>query len=349
MKNWHSVWIVIVVFGVIVAGLVIPGSDGAPGGAAAESFAAEGPVAAGPAAEAPSAVEPGRRTEPGEEMADEPARLNQPPVDPVIRREGNTVFIEMTAQVTDVEISPGIFYNAWTFNGTVPGPVIRVAEGDTLVFTLENRDPELEHSMDFHAVHAAPNRKFIDVMPGEERTFTYDATSPGVFMYHCGTDPILEHIANGMYGTIIVEPKDGYPSDAEVDRSHVLVQSEWYTEHDMEAFLNEQPEYVVFNGNDFGLKDEPLTAKVGETVRIYVSNAGPNHTSSFHVVGTIFDRVYVDGHPDNVMKGMQTVLLPASGGAVVEFTVKEAGDYPIVSHQFNHATKGAVAILRVTE
>lgn len=284
------------------------------------------------------------------EEADHAAhRVNQPPVEPVIKRNGQTVFIDMTAQVTDVEISQGIFYNAWTFNGTVPGPVIRVKEGDTLVFTLDNRDPELEHSMDFHAVHAAPNRKFIDVMPGEERTFTYEASSPGVFMYHCGTDPILEHIANGMYGTIIVEPKDGYPSDGEVDREYVLVQSEWYAEHDMEAFLNEQPEYVVFNGNDFGLKEEPLTARVGETVRIYVSNAGPNHTSSFHVVGTIFDRVYVDGHPENLMKGMQTVMLPASGGAVVEFTVKEDGDYPIVSHQFNHATKGAVAILRVTE
>lgn len=340
-----SVGIIVLGFAVILAGFCFRPPESA-------SYAAgdgEAPGLPAGIAETPGgAGHPGAGTEQGQAEHDG-HHVHTPPVEPVIRRDGQTVFIEMTAQVTDVEISPGIFYNAWTFNGTVPGPVIRVAEGDTLVFTLENRDPELEHSMDFHAVHAAPNRKFIDVMPGEERTFTYDATSPGVFMYHCGTDPILEHIANGMYGTIIVEPKDGYPSDAEVDRSHVLVQSEWYTEHDMEAFLNEQPEYVVFNGNDFGLKDEPLTAKVGETVRIYVSNAGPNHTSSFHVVGTIFDRVYVDGHPDNVMKGMQTVLLPASGGAVVEFTVKEAGDYPIVSHQFNHATKGAVAILRVTE
>lgn len=275
-------------------------------------------------------------------------RINQPPVEPVIRRDGNTVFIEMTAQVTDVEISSGIIYNAWTFNGTVPGPVLRVQEGDTLVFTLRNLDPEVEHSMDFHAVHASPSRKFIDIMPGDERTFTYPANSPGVFMYHCGTDPILEHIANGMYGTIIVEPKDGYPTDGEIDHEYVLVQSEWYAEHDMDAFLNEQPEYVVFNGNDFGLKEQPLMAELGDKVRIYISNAGPNLTSSFHVVGTIFDTVYLDGHPDNVLHGMQSVLLPASGGAVVEFTVTEAGDYPIVNHQFNLATKGAVAILRVT-
>lgn len=334
LKNWHAVWVVVIGFTIILAGFYIHPEDGIA------AQAGEGDLV--------DDVQE-NQGEPVVEESEETVKQNLPPVEPVIRRDGQTVFIEMTAQVTNVEISKGMIYNAWTFNGTVPGPVIRVREGDTLVFTLHNMDEELEHSMDFHAVHAAPNRKFIDVMPGEERTFTYAASSPGVFMYHCGTDPILEHIANGMYGTIIVEPKEGYPSDDQVDHEYVLVQSEWYREHDMEAFLEEEPEYVVFNGDDFSLKDEPLTAEVGDTVRIYVSNAGPNETSSFHVVGTIFDRVYIDGHPDNLMHGMQTVLLPASGGAVVEFTVKEAGDYPIVSHQFKHATKGAVAILRVSE
>ncbi|WEK53254.1 MAG: multicopper oxidase domain-containing protein [Candidatus Cohnella colombiensis] len=276
-------------------------------------------------------------------------KLNQPPVEPVVTRDGNKVHIEMTAQVTDVEISDGVFYNAWTFNGTVPGPVLRVKEGDEITFTLKNMDPYIPHSMDFHAVHAAPSKKFIDVMPDQEGTFTYPANNPGVFMYHCGTKPVLAHIANGMYGVIIVEPKDGYPSDSEIDREYTIVQSEWYKENDMEAFLNEEPEYVVFNGSDFALKKHPLLAKVGDKVRIYVNNVGPNEVSSFHIVGTVMDRVYLDGNPNNVLYGMQTVMLAASGGAVVEVTVTEAGDYPIVTHQFNHASKGAVGILRVTE
>jgi len=276
-------------------------------------------------------------------------RINQPPVEPIIERNGNVVNIVMTAQVTDVEISKGVTYNAWTFNGTVPGPVIRVREGDVLHFTLKNLDPSLPHSMDLHAVHAVPGKKFVDVMPHEEGTFTYPADTPGVFMYHCGTKPVLAHIANGMYGVILVEPKNGYPTDPEIDREYVLVQSEWYKEHDYESFLNGQPEYVVFNGDDFTLKEHPLPAKVGDKVRLYVLNAGPNEVSSFHVVGTTFDRVYLDGNPNNVLYGMQTVMLPASGGAVVEFRVTEEGDYPIVNHQFKYASRGAVAILRVTK
>jgi nitrite reductase (NO-forming) len=280
---------------------------------------------------------------------EEPAKVNQPPVEPVITRDGNVVNIEMTAQVTDIEIAPGVTYNAWTFNGTVPGPVLRVKQGDIINFTLRNLDPAVPHSMDFHAVHAAPSKKFIDIMPNEEGTFTYPAYNPGVFMYHCGTDPVLAHIANGMYGVIIVEPTDGYPTDDEIDREYVLVQSEWYEEGNFDAMQNGEPENVVFNGDTFTLKQHPLTAKIGEKVRIYVNNAGPNEVSSFHVVGTVFDTIYLDGNPGNVLNGMQTVLLPASGGAVVEFTVTEAGNYPIVTHQFNHASKGAVAILQVTE
>lgn len=274
---------------------------------------------------------------------------NTSPVEPVIQREGQIVNIEMTAQVTDVEISEGVFYNAWTFNGTVPGPVIRVKEGDTLNFTLSNMDSDMPHSMDFHAVHAAPSKKFIDVMPNEQGTFTYPASTPGVFMYHCGTSPVLLHVANGMYGTIIVEPKDGYPSDSVVDREYTIVQSEWYREHDEEAFLDENPEYVVFNGDDFTLKEHPLLAKVGDTVRLYVTNVGPNKVSSFHVVGTTMDQVYLDGNPKNVLYGMQTVLLPSGGAAIVEVTLTEEGDYPVLTHQLNDASKGATAILRVTK
>ncbi|MCK8488458.1 multicopper oxidase domain-containing protein [Paenibacillus sp. MBLB2552] len=278
----------------------------------------------------------------------EAPHINHPPVEPVVHREGNTVHIEMTAQRTDIEISEGVTYNAWTFNGTAPGPVLRVKQGDQLEFTLNNLDPDMPHSMDFHAVHAAPSQKFVEVMPDEQGTFTYPADTPGVFMYHCGASPVLLHVANGMYGMIIVEPKDGYPTDAEIDQEYTIVQSEWYAENDMDAFQQGDPEHVVFNGDDHTLKEHPILAKVGDKVRLYVVNAGPNHVSSFHVVGTTFDHVYLDGNPKNELYGMQTVLLPAGGGAVVEFTVTEEGDYPILTHQLNDAYLGATAILRVT-
>ncbi|MCI3921226.1 multicopper oxidase domain-containing protein [Paenibacillus sp. TRM 82003] len=282
------------------------------------------------------------------EGAEEIVKLNQPPVEPIIHREGSDLYIEMTAQVTDVMISQGVYYNAWTFNGTAPGPVLRAKEGDTIHFTLNNLDPYMPHSMDFHAVHAAPSKKFVDVQPNESGSFSYEASMPGVFMYHCGTSPALMHIANGMHGVIVVEPKDGYPTDDLVDREYVITQNEWYEEHNYQAFEDGPAKYVVFNGNDYGLIERPLLAKVGDRVRLYVNNLGPNHVSSFHVVGTIFDTVYLDGNPANLLQGMQTVLLPASGGAVVEFVVKEEGDYPIVTHQFSDVSKGAVALLRVT-
>jgi nitrite reductase (NO-forming) len=288
--------------------------------------------------------------------------LNQKPVPLKMERIGpHDVSIEMTAQITDIEIDKGKIYKAWTFNGQVPGPLIVVNEGDTLHFTLKNMDPAIPHSVDFHAVHASPSKDFVDVMPDKSGTFTYPANNPGVFMYHCGTKPVLAHIANGMHGTIIVKPKNGYPTDKEVDREFVLIQNEWYKYNDMDDFQNGVPSYVVFstkalkegdfntNGDTFTLKEKPLLAKVGDKVRIYVNNVGPNEVSSFHVVGTVFDDVYIDGNPNNHLKGLQTVMLPASGGAVVEFTVTRPGNYPIVTHQFNHAQKGAVAILKVTE
>jgi nitrite reductase (NO-forming) len=267
----------------------------------------------------------------------------------------------MTAQITDIPITKDNMYKSWTFNGEAPGPVIVVNEGDTINFTLKNMDPSIPHSMDFHAVHASPSQDIIDIMPNETGSFTYPANNPGVFMYHCGTKSVLAHIANGMHGTIIVKPKSGYPTDAEIDREFVIVQNEWYKYNDLEDFTNGVPSNVVFsakalkegdlntNGTVGALVDTPLLAKVGEKVRIYINNVGPNEVSSFHVVGTVFDNVYIDGNPFNLMKGLQTVMLPASGGAVVEFTVTKEGSYPIVTHQFNHVTKGAVGILKVTK
>ncbi|MFT4414921.1 multicopper oxidase domain-containing protein [Fredinandcohnia humi] len=287
--------------------------------------------------------------------------LNQEPVPLKIERVSeNVVNVEMTAQITDIEIDKDYTYKAWTFNGEAPGPVVVVNEGDTINFTLKNMDPVIPHSMDFHAVHAAPSKDFANVNPNETGTFSYPANKPGVFMYHCGTAPVLTHIANGMHGTIIVKPKNGYPHDKEIDREYLIIQNEWYKYNDLDDFTNGVPSQVVFstkaleegaqntNGDTFTLKDKPLLAKIGDRVRLYVNNVGPNEVSSFHVVGTIFDDVYIDGNPYNHMQGLQTVMLPASGGAVVEFTVTREGNYPIVTHQFNHATKGAVAYLKVT-
>jgi nitrite reductase (NO-forming) len=288
--------------------------------------------------------------------------VNQAPIPLKFERvNDHEVNVEMTAQITDIEITKGNPYKAWTFNGEAPGPVIVVNEGDMINFTLKNMDPAIPHSMDFHAVHASPSKDFIDVMPDETGTFKYPANNPGVFMYHCGTKPVLAHIANGMHGMIIVKPKDGYPNDGNIDREYVVIQNEWYDYNNLQDFTDGTPNQVVFstkalkegdhntNGTVGALADHPLLAKVGDKVRLYVLNVGPNEVSSFHVVGTVFDDVYMDGNPYNHMKGMQTVMLPASGGAVVEFTVTKEGSYPIVTHQFNHATKGAVGILKVTK
>ncbi len=287
--------------------------------------------------------------------------LNQAPIPMIVERIGeNEVNVEMTAQITDIEIDKGNIYKAWTFNGEAPGPVLVVNEGDRINFTLKNLDPAIPHSMDFHAVHAAPSVDFADVEPNGTGTFSYAATKPGVFMYHCGTAPVLSHIANGMHGTIIVMPKEGYPNDKHIDKEFVIIQNEWYKYNDLEDFMNGVPSHVVFstkalkegdlntNGDTFSLRTTPLIAKVGDRIRMYVNNVGPNEVSSFHVVGTVLDDVYIDGNPYNHMQGLQTILLPASGGAVIEFTVIKEGNYPIVTHQFNHATKGAVAYLKVT-
>ncbi|RKQ28444.1 multicopper oxidase domain-containing protein [Oceanobacillus halophilus] len=287
--------------------------------------------------------------------------LNQEPVAPEIKRDGKDVYIKMTAQITDIEIEDDYSYKAWTFNGEAPGPVLVVNEGDTIHFTLENQDPSIPHSVDFHAVHTAPDTGFADVAPNEVGTFVYKASSPGVFMYHCGTDPVLSHIANGMHGVIIVQPEDGYPTDHEINEEYVIIQNEWYKYNDINDMTNEEPSQVVFStkalhegqpntdGTVGALINEPLHAKAGDKVRLYVANMGPNEQSSFHVIGTIFEDVYIDGHPANHNQGMQTVGLPASGGAIVEFTLKKSGDYKFVTHQFNHVQKGAAGKIVVED
>jgi nitrite reductase (NO-forming) len=215
------------------------------------------------------------------------------------------------------------------------------------------------HSMDFHSAMVSPDDKYRSIPPGQTIEFEFTLNYPGVFMYHCGTPMVLEHIAAGMYGMIIVEPRDGYPTT--VDREYAIVQSEFYTRVDPQGRISEgqplyvldtdrmrasQPTYTVFNGRYNGMVDEPLAAEPGERVRLYVLNVGPSRTSSFHVVGTILDRVWIEGNPDNQFRGMQTVLLGSSNSAIVEFIVPEDGNYIMVDHQFANASQGAVGLIR---
>ncbi|MFT9487295.1 MAG: multicopper oxidase domain-containing protein [Tepidibacillus sp.] len=275
--------------------------------------------------------------------------IDQPKYPAEIKRNGNVVDITFYSTQNKIEIAKDTYYQGWTFDGTVPGPVLRVKQGDQVRFTLVNKDPNMPHSMDFHAAEIAPNENFVDVLPGESFTYEWEAKVPGVFMYHCGTPPILAHIANGMYGAIIVDPADSKQT-FEKAREFVLVQSEFYKDaNDLEDMMNGEPRVVAFNGKAFKYKDQPLEAKPGELIRFYVVNAGPNNFSAFHIVGTIFEKVYLNGHPENVDQGVQTVTIPPGGSYVVELRVPEEGAYPIVSHSFKDATKGATGILKITK
>jgi nitrite reductase (NO-forming) len=268
-----------------------------------------------------------------------------------------------------VDLAPGVKYSAWTFGDQVPGPTVRARVGDKIRFSMTNRSDELlpgaiafgapmMHSMDFHSAMVSPQDKYRSIAPGQTISFEFTPQYPGVFMYHCGTPMILEHIASGMYGVMVVEPQNGYPTRA--DREYVVVQSEFYTRPDPEGReIEGQPlhvldtervrtktsSYVVFNGRHNGMVDSPLFAKPRERVRLFVLNVGPSNTSSFHVVGTIFDRVWLDGNPQNELRGMQTVLLGSSSGAIVEFRIPEPGAYVMVDHHFANASQGAIGVI----
>ena len=258
-----------------------------------------------------------------------------------------------------IEIDKGVKYVGWTFGGTVPGPVIRVREGDLVRINLVNQAKDMPHSIDFHASRIPMDHAMKSIAPGDSVRFEFVATTPGTFMVHCGTPPVLMHIAQGMYLPIIVDPKDGWPG--EVDKEFVLVQSEFYPkvaaagtsvrEGDWEAMLENRAGYVVWNGRSNQYKDAPLHVDVGDKVRFFVMNAGPNRGSAFHIVGAIFDKVYVDGNPAAPLRGIQTQQVPAGGGAVFEATFEQGlsgeGHYAFVTHAFADASKGAVGMIVV--
>ena len=266
---------------------------------------------------------------------------------------GDVVKVHMTLKDMVVEIAPGVKYSTWAFDGHgAPGPIIHVRQGQTVEMTLTNGGA-LPHSIDFHAARIAPNVAFRDVAPGESMTFSFVANDPGVFMYHCGTKPVLAHIANGMYGVIVVDPAKPLP---EVDEEYVLVASEWYLNGDgletpasldMAKARAMQPDWTTFNGYANQYVTHPLTADPGDTVRFYVVTAGPTLDTNFHVVGTIFDRAWVNGDMTRFQRGVQTVGVPAGGGAVFDMKIDEPGLYPFVSHAFAHVDLGQVGLLKV--
>ena len=271
------------------------------------------------------------------------------PIDPVAPARSSRRLHRVRIEISHkhVTIATGVTYDAWTFDGRVPGPVLRVTEGDTVDFTLVNRAP-MPHSLDFHAAEIAPNRAYRNLMPNDSLSYRFVARVPGAFMYHCGTAPVALHIANGMYGAIIVDPRRGRAPAKEF----VFVQSEFYTQTlsdssrmiDWDKVLGLAPDYVVFNGREAEYAKHPIPVRVGERLRMYVVNAGPNRFSAFHVVGAIFDRVYMDGSLSHPLEGVQTVTVPVGGGAIFETRLVEAGTYPFVSHAFADATKGAVGM-----
>jgi len=259
----------------------------------------------------------------------------------------------VTMEVTDheVEVAPGVRQRLWTYNGTAPGPVLHGRVGDTFVVTLVNRGT-MGHSIDFHAGSLAPDQPMRTIASGESLTYTFTATRWGIWMYHCSTMPMSAHIANGMYGAVVIEPND-LPA---VDRSYVLVQGEYYlgrngAEVDVDKLRADEPDLVVFNGYANQYDHAPLTAKVGERVRVWVLDAGPNRASSFHVVGGQFDTVWSEGRyliDRATDTGSQALgLMPAQGG-FVELVFPEAGHYPFVSHFMIDAERGAHGVFAVT-
>jgi nitrite reductase (NO-forming) len=265
---------------------------------------------------------------------------------------GDVANVGLDISHATVSIAPGIRYDAWTFGGSVPGPVIHVRQGQTVRVTLRNDSP-MPHSVDFHAAQVAPNVDFSDVLPGATKTFSFVASTPGVYMYHCGTAPAFVHIANGMYGAIVVEPKGLPPAQKE----YVLVSSEWYLNGpgdktpaslDLTKADDMTPDWVTWNGYAHQYKEHPLTAAPGDTVRFWVVDAGPSLNTEFHVVGTVLARAWLNADlVDAPQHDIQTAIVPAGGGGVFDVKIDKAGIYPFVSHSFASVNMGEVGLLNV--
>ena len=258
--------------------------------------------------------------------------------------EFNLTSNDGSSQTILIARSPDKAYRSMNFGGQVPAPTLRITEGDTVHFTLTNQGT-MPHSIDFHAAQIAWSRAYQEVAPGASASFEWTARYPGVFMYHCGAAPVLMHMADGMYGMAIVDPKGGRPPA----REYVLVQSEFYgSGGEYAKMLNDSPDFVVFNGQANRYKTTPLVANAGELVRLFLVNAGPNSFSAFHVIGALFSHYESDGYPPNAQGMHQTIEVPPGDGALVELTFAEPGTYPFVTHKFSDASKGATGLFKVS-
>jgi len=289
----------------------------------------------------------------------ETAILTTPPeVPPPISRRHNTkVIVKLEVLEKRMKIADGVEYTFWTFGGSVPGKFIRVREGDLVEFhLLNNPTSKMPHNIDLHAVTGqGGGASSTFTAPGHETVFSFKALNPGLFVYHCATAPVGMHIANGMYGLILVEPKNGLPK---VDREYYVMQGDFYTKgkygqqgyqpFSMEKAIDENATYVLFNGVVGALTgDKSLKAKVGETIRLFVGNGGPNLVSSFHVIGEIFDKVYLEGG-STVSSNIQTTLIPAGGATIVDFKVEVPATLILVDHSiFRTFNKGSLGMLKV--
>jgi len=286
--------------------------------------------------------------------------------------EAAVVPVRLEVTQATVKVAPNVKMRAWTFNGTVPGPVIRATEGDTIQITLVNADrgtparkvrvkrkgkwrvkriravPGMRHSVDFHAAEIAPDQAFRSIPPGESFTYSFIARRAGVYVYHCGTAPMLQHMGMGMYGAIVVDPVvPRAPAAKEV----TLVQSEFYgkvqkrqLKSSHHAMSTQAPKYMAFNGRAGRYSRQPIKVPVGELVRINFVDAGPSLFSAFHIVGTIFDRYEPDGHPDQFLTGVSTQTVAPGGGGVFEVRFAEPGRYPFVSHSMRDMERGAMGV-----
>ena len=278
---------------------------------------------------------------------------------PIDRKKSKKVVILLEATEVISNIAPGISYHYWTFNNTVPGPMLRVKQGDTVELALYNDESSSHsHSIDLHAVTGPGGGAAVtEVEPGESKTFTFKATTPGLYVYHCASGNPATHIAKGMYGLILVEPPQGL---SKVDHEFYVMQGELYTNGSIgkkgfqsfnsRKMIAERPDYIVFNGRTGALvKDGQLNAKVGDKIRLFIGNAGVSKVSSFHVIGEIFDRVFPEASlSSSPLKNIQTTLIPAGGASIVEFQVDYPGNYVLVDHALTRIDRGAWGILNVT-
>lgn len=279
-------------------------------------------------------------------------------------QDGDTVEVKIDVSHKLFTVRNGISFTGWLFGDSLPGPVLRVRVGQTVKFSMTDRSNDsslmtmgvgghmlqpMPHSIDFHAAMVNPEDKYRSINPGETINFIWTANYPGVFMYHCGTPMVLLHMISGMYGMVIVDPKEGFPG--KVDKEIAIVQNEFYLKQqggtyipDTSMAMKKQPNFMAFNGKVGQYIVRPIHVKTGERVRLYFLNVGPNNISSFHIIGTILDKVWFDGNPANQFTGMQAVLVGPAQGAIMEFILPEKGKYTFVDHSFANAEMGAAGV-----